>query len=195
MGLFSALPVDSSWSCGKKWGLRPARGTGSHSRPRPRPSRHALPSPSPLSWSSSGEHSCLCHSRGSRCSSWGQRSPQEIWTAQVPAPCSFHLLCAPPLPLSAPPCPPTPQQGTYNGAEPVSSSEQSRGSHMQEKGQASGVPHTDPSLGGPDPQHSALSRPWDRHPRIGCLGSWWEGYPRAPLQADARPWLPHQAAQ
>lgn len=151
VGLFSALPVDSSWSCGK-WGLRPAREVGTQASPgagpHPHP-RHALPSPSPLSWSSSGEHSCLClcHSRGSHCFSWGQRSPQEEETG---SPCSFTPAPPPGGSGSQPlPCPPTPQQVTYNGAEPMSSSEQSRGSHMQEKRQVSGVPHTRPLTGWP----------------------------------------------
>lgn len=43
MGLFSALPVDSSWSCGKKWGLRPAREQGLTPAPAPAPA--ATPSP------------------------------------------------------------------------------------------------------------------------------------------------------
>lgn len=63
------------------------------------------------------------------------------------------------------------------------------------RGRRQGFPTPDPSLGGPDLQHSALSRPWDRHPHMGCLGSWWVWYPGAPLQAGAWPRMPHQAAQ
>ena len=39
VGLFSALPVDSSWSCGK-WGLRPAREVGTQASPGAGPHPH-----------------------------------------------------------------------------------------------------------------------------------------------------------
>ena len=63
------------------------------------------------------------------------------------------------------------------------------------RGRRQGFPTPDPSLGGPNTQHSALSRPWDRNPRMGCLGSWWVWYPGAPPQAGTWPRMPHQAAQ
>lgn len=142
VGLFSALPVDSSWSCGK-WGLRPAQEQG----PSPAPAPDAMPSP-PLHLSAGvpqanilvlviqGVPTALPGGKG-------DLRKRDCWDS---------LLLLPPLlgsgsqPL---PCPPTPQQGTYSGAEPMSSSEQSRGGHMQEKGQASGVPHTRPLTGWP----------------------------------------------
>ena len=40
VGLFSALPVDSSWSCGK-WGLRPAREVGTQASPGAEPTSWA----------------------------------------------------------------------------------------------------------------------------------------------------------
>lgn len=158
----SALPVDSSWSCGEV-GTQTSPGAGP--QPRPSPRCHALP-PLHLSAGVPQANIFVLVIQGVRCSSWGQKETSGRGTAGTPSPSTpSPWIGSQPLP-----CPPTPQQGTYSGAEPMSSSEQSRGGHMQEKGQASGVPHTRPLTRWP--QHTALcpQPPLGQEPSHGLSG-------------------------
>lgn len=89
-----------------------------------------------LSWRSSGGHSCLCHSCA-RCSSWGQEGAFQCSGGQdscPPRPVTdggASRSAAPPILPTPPPHPPTLSKArTHSGAEPVSSSVQTRSQAM-----------------------------------------------------------------
>lgn len=124
---------------------------GGCSDPSPKPCPRPAPPPrhSPLSWHFSGERSCLCHSRGVHCSSWGCKTACQDKTPLTP-PCPAyqkHPRCAgeaPPSPARGTPASPPylHKPETHSGAEPVSSSVQGA-AHAKEEG---GVSRAGPML-------------------------------------------------
>lgn len=117
--------------------LQEGRGTQPPALPGqepPLPPCHAPHLTHLLSWHSSGGHSCLCHSCA-RCSSWGQEGAFQCSGGQDSCPPppeeGASRSAAPPI-LPTPPPHPTPlsEARTHSGAEPVSSSVQTRSQVM-----------------------------------------------------------------